>query len=74
MAKYENGLWYFAKSVDAQNGGAITWSETGMQGSKIDENAGDINVNPAKEVATCKLHCVFILLKLCLYAIFINFI
>ncbi len=51
MAKYENGLWYFAKSVDSQNGGAITWSETGMQGSKIDENAGDINVNPAKEVA-----------------------
>lgn len=51
MAKYENGLWYFAKSVDAQSNGAITWAETGMQGNKIDENAGDINVKPAKTVA-----------------------
>ncbi|MDD6344665.1 MAG: Cna B-type domain-containing protein, partial [Oscillospiraceae bacterium] len=50
FAKYENGQWFYATSVDPTEH-VITWSETGYSGNSVDPNALEINVTDAYQVA-----------------------
>lgn len=50
FAKYENGQWYYATSVDDKTR-VITWSVTGCDGNSVDENALEISVKQAYEVS-----------------------
>lgn len=50
FAKYENGQWFYATSVDPTER-VITWSETGYSGNSVDPNALEINVTDAYQVA-----------------------
>ncbi len=44
LAKYSDGAWYYATSVNAVDG-SIEWSTTAYRGSSVDESAGEIFVD-----------------------------
>ncbi|MDE6021538.1 MAG: Cna B-type domain-containing protein [Ruminococcus sp.] len=54
LAKYENGKWYYAVSIndaDENSDRTITWSTSGVDGQKIPANAKQIDVKTAYAVA-----------------------
>ena len=50
LAKYENGQWFYAKSIDEENQ-KITWMETGADGTRITDGAMEIPVERAYPVS-----------------------